>query len=56
MNIHEEMAEKLGLAVTYAQDGAFYSAARVLRELASGVFAHAEYCDPTKNGEDADHG
>lgn len=45
-SIHEYAAERVGLAETYAQDGAFYSAARVLRELADEVERHARETDP----------
>lgn len=45
MNIHEYIDEKVGLAKTYAKDGAFHSAARILGDLAEGVKAHAISCD-----------
>jgi len=45
MNIHEKMAERAELAAVYAEDGAFRTAARVLRELADTLEAHADYCD-----------
>lgn len=45
MNIHDYMTEKTGLAETYARDGAFHSAARVLKELAEHVEKHARACD-----------
>jgi hypothetical protein len=44
MNIHERIAEQTSLAATYAEDGAFNSAARVLRELALTVQAHGDWC------------
>lgn len=44
MNIHERMEEQISLAKCYAEDGAFASAARVLRGLALEVQAHAEAC------------
>lgn len=43
MNIHERIAEQTSLAATYAKDGAFSSAARVLRELAITVQAHGDW-------------
>lgn len=43
--IHEEMLDKTELAKIYAEDGAFHSAARVLRQLAQTVEAHAAACD-----------
>lgn len=45
MNIHELIEERISLAKTYAEDGAFMSAARVLRELARDVQTHAEACN-----------
>jgi hypothetical protein len=45
MNIHEYIDEKVGLVKTYAKDGAFHSAARILGDLAEGVKAHAISCD-----------
>ena len=47
MNTRKLMAEKYGLAKTYAEDGALFSAARVLRQLADelearGAAANAE--------------
>ena len=44
MNIHERIEEQVDLAKCYAEDGAFISAARVLRGLAQEVQAHGEAC------------
>lgn len=44
MNIHERIEEQTSLAKSYAEDGAFFSAARVLRGLALEVQAHALAC------------
>lgn len=40
MNIHERIAEQVDLAKTYAEDGAFRTAGRVLRNLAEEVEQH----------------
>lgn len=45
MNIHEIIAEKTELAKTYASDGAFRSAARVLRQLVDTIENHVDACD-----------
>jgi hypothetical protein len=45
MTIHTLITEQTDLARTYAQDGAFRSAARVLRELATKLIEHADWCD-----------
>lgn len=42
--IHKVMDEDYGLADMFAQDGAFFDAARVLRQLADKVQKHAEDC------------
>lgn len=52
MNIHERILEQTELAKSYAEDGAFYGAARVLRQLAKDVEAHADEC---KRAEEANH-
>lgn len=39
-SIHDAVAEKMQLADTYARDGAFLSAARVIREAADMYEAH----------------
>lgn len=46
LSIHDRIGDKIELAQTYADDGAFYTAARVLREAADILQAHAEFCDP----------
>jgi hypothetical protein len=46
MTIHDKMRQQCQLARTYAEDGAFNSAARVLRDLAIVLEAHAKACDP----------
>jgi len=46
MTIHERFKERVELAQTYAEDGAFMSAARVLRELSRELQAHAEATCP----------
>lgn len=40
--IHDEAAEKVELAKTYAEDGAFASAARIYREIANMYQRRAE--------------
>ena len=45
LSIHDRVGDKIELAQTYADDGAFYTAARVLREAADILQAHAEFCD-----------
>lgn len=42
MTIHDEVNEKIELAQAYAEDGAFASAARVLREAAAMYQKRAE--------------
>lgn len=44
MNIHERIEDQTELAKSYAEDGAFASAARVLRGLTQEVQSHAEAC------------
>lgn len=46
MNIHTLMQEQFELAQTYAKDGALYSAAGVLRQLATDIDRHAARADP----------
>lgn len=46
MTIHDKIRQQTDLAKTYAEDGAFNSAARVLRDLAIVLEAHAKACDP----------
>lgn len=43
--IHDHIKEKVGLAQIYAEDGAFRSAARILRELADDLDAHMDSFD-----------
>jgi len=45
MSIHDTFQEKTSLAKTYAEDGAFRSAARVLNQLAGDLIKHADWCD-----------
>jgi len=45
MNIHDLMEEKVGIALIYADDGAFHTAAGILKELAETIEAHATKCD-----------
>jgi hypothetical protein len=40
-SIHEYIAERTDLAQIYADDGAFYTAAKILSELATEVKRHA---------------
>lgn len=42
MNVHERIKEQVDLAKIYAEDGAFHSAAKVLRKLADEVEQHAK--------------
>ena len=44
-NPHKVIREKTELAKTYAEDGAFHTAARILEELAKDVKQHAVWCD-----------
>lgn len=46
MNIHQKMDEQIGLAKTYAEDGAFFSAAAVLEQLVATLRAHATRTSP----------
>lgn len=50
MDMRKHVAEQAGLAATYAEDGAYSSAARVLRTLTSEVEAHARAVDAQLNG------
>lgn len=45
MTVHQLIEEKTELAKTYAEDGAFHTAARVLEDLATHVSRHALACD-----------
>ena len=42
LDMREHVREQAELAISYAEDGAYASAARVLRELARVTQAHAE--------------
>lgn len=53
--IHKVMDEEYGLADMFAQDGAFFDAARVLRGLADKVQKHAEDCKAFTDAYIADH-
>ena len=44
-NIHETIEDQTELAKSYASDGAFTSAARVLRGLAQKIEAHRDWAD-----------
>lgn len=50
MGIHDVIGEKIGLAQFCAEDGAFFTTARVLRELADEVEAHAKNCQAFLTG------
>lgn len=45
VSIHHHMQERFDLAQTYALDGAFHTAAKLLGELAADVKKHAVDCD-----------
>lgn len=47
-SIHEQVAEIVELSGTYALDGAFYTAARKLREAADLYDRHADWCGGAK--------
>ena len=44
--IHADIAERVGLAQIYAEDGAFMTAGRVLAELADDLVTHAHATSP----------
>ncbi|CAN7164483.1 hypothetical protein LJR234_000328 [Mesorhizobium amorphae] len=46
VSIHSVIREKTDLAKTYAEDGAFHTAARVLEDLATVVSRHAVATTP----------
>jgi hypothetical protein len=61
MNIHQHIRERIDLAAFYAEDGAFHTAARVLRELAERLDNHADDRDERlrcigEMAEEARHG
>lgn len=43
--IHDDFEESVSLARTYAEDGAFHSASRVLQALAGRLKRHAQRVD-----------
>lgn len=45
MSIHKHISDRVGLARVYAKDGAFRTAARILRDLAGEIDGHADHCD-----------
>lgn len=45
-NIHQFMDSQYKLASIYARDGAFYTAAGILKDLADAVQGHTELYDP----------
>lgn len=45
MNIHLRMKEQTDLAAIYAEDGAFHTAAKILKQLAAEVKKHAAASD-----------
>lgn len=49
MSIHDLIRERTDLAKTYAEDGAFRSAAGVLRQLADDLDLHMDRCDAWMN-------
>jgi len=50
MSIHDQIREKVELAAFVADDGAFFTCSRMLRELADEVEAHARNCNALLNG------
>jgi len=53
--IHSHMRDQQMLAKIYAQDGAFHTAAKILRTLADDVEQHAKFCDQAVAGLLAKH-
>jgi hypothetical protein len=49
--MYEVIREKCDLAITYAEDGAYASAARVLREIAELTQQHVERVNKSFEGE-----
>lgn len=43
MDMREHIRDRCGLARAYAEDGAYNSAARILRDLANDVQEHADF-------------
>lgn len=50
--IHDKVRDGLSLAKTYADDGAFRTAAARLRTLADELEAHAAWCDAPLDRKD----
>lgn len=44
-NIHQHMHDQAAMAKFFAKDGAFHTAADILRKLADDVEEHAKFCD-----------
>lgn len=53
-SIHDRVGEKLGLAQTYAEDGAFFTAAKIVQDAAKMLQEHAEDCYPQTRPSDRD--
>lgn len=53
MDMRLFIKQRTGLALTYAEDGAYHSAARILSELAASVKDHAERVQPMPNSKGA---
>ena len=51
MNIHDLMDEQVSYAKFLAEDGAFGSAAKVLRDLADDLVAHQTKCNDFEASE-----
>ena len=45
MDMRQRIREQCDLAQTYAEDGAYHTASRILSELAAAVTVHAERLD-----------
>jgi hypothetical protein len=45
MNIHDTFTDRVDLARTYAKDGAFRTAGRILKDLGDTMIDHAVNCD-----------
>lgn len=50
MNIHRKMKDQTGMARFYAEDGAYHTAAKVLRDLADDLEVHAAWADSVVTG------
>lgn len=53
MDMRDHIREKSDLAHTYAEDGAYHSAARILTDLAKEVSEHAHRIDAELGIQDA---